>query len=215
MASETVGPNIYIIGAQCTGKTTLVAGLEAHFTKRHSEPSAPTARPPAIISEVARSVLKEHVLSAADVRSPERSLALQRLILQAQAEAERRAVQDGAAWFIADRSGVDPIVYAERYVGQGAAQTLVDSAEWSELKERMAAAIVVVCQPSLHWLTDDGVRAMPDDPEDWMRFHDMFCSFLGRVGLPYMVLPSALQPLDDRVQFVLSAWEETRKRSRS
>ncbi|KAH6632294.1 hypothetical protein F5144DRAFT_247359 [Chaetomium tenue] len=134
-------PNIYIVGAQCTGKTTLVNNLRAHFYQSHfphnsnsnsehdndnnnnnnkknnknsnndddnnnnanknninppphppSPPPSPPSPPPAIITEVARTVLAIHHFTAQDVRIPARSLALQRLILEAQAAAEERAL---------------------------------------------------------------------------------------------------------------------------
>ncbi|KAG7287376.1 hypothetical protein NEMBOFW57_006887 [Staphylotrichum longicolle] len=126
-------------------------------------PYAPT---PSVITEVARTVLRARAFTAADVRIPARSLALQRLILQAQAAAERDALnssekEEEAGWFISDRSGADPIAYALRYVGADAARGLVQSAEWAELKGRMAEGLVVVCEAGQEvagWLRDDGVR---------------------------------------------------------
>lgn len=72
-------PNIYIVGAQCTGKTTLVNNLHTFFTS-HPNPN-PYAPTPSVITEVARTVLRARAFTAADVRIPARSLALQRLIL--------------------------------------------------------------------------------------------------------------------------------------
>ncbi|KAK1834908.1 P-loop containing nucleoside triphosphate hydrolase [Podospora conica] len=196
--------NVYIVGAQCTGKTTLVNRLDQHF---HGDP--PPAGPPAIIKEVARTVLVKHNFTADDITSSqERCLLLQRLILEAQAKAEREVLQAGAAaWFISDRSGVDPIAYASQHVGEGAAEVLMGSSDWLELRERMQGSLIVVCEAGASWLTDDGVRLMPASMEEWKAFHELFCRMLGRMGLEFVVLPSTVVDLGDRVDFVLRKME--------
>ncbi|KAK3294347.1 uncharacterized protein B0H64DRAFT_433528 [Chaetomium fimeti] len=265
-------PNIYIVGAQCTGKTTLVNNLRAHFqgdlsmtnpSSSSSPPPPPPAStppatmppatmpppaitpPPTIITEVARGVLATHRFSARDVRIPARSLALQRLILQAQAVAEARAVGlrmtaeeaclvmtggtggtggvapgavptgtgggGGPGWFVSDRSGADPIAYALRYAGPEAGRELAGTAAWAELRARMRASLVVVCEAGLAaagWLRDDGVRLMPEDVEEWVGFHGVFCRFLEAEGVPYEVLDARVGGHEERVRFVLERWRE-------
>ncbi|KAH6634870.1 hypothetical protein B0J18DRAFT_32817 [Chaetomium sp. MPI-SDFR-AT-0129] len=228
--------SIYIVGAQCTGKTTLVNNLQAYFAN-----AIPSALPPAIVTEVARTVLQAHNFTARDVRIPARSLELQRLILQAQAVAERAALtpttavrtpsassetqsgveaaaatqterEAGPGWFISDRSGADPIAYATRYVGSDAAQDLINYSEWSgELRDRMRASVVVVCEASgaaAGWLTDDGVRLMPHDFGEWVGFHEMFCEFLKGQGIGYHLLKAEIGGHQDRVEFVVQKWRE-------
>jgi predicted AAA+ superfamily ATPase len=93
-------PNIFIIGAQCTGKTTVVRALEEHFSNK-------TLDQPVVISEVARKVIQDTKIYRDDIRSSrERSLALQKAILQAQHKAEFAAAE---RWYISDRSSVDPV----------------------------------------------------------------------------------------------------------
>lgn len=229
-------PNIYIVGAQCTGKTTLVNNLRAYFASAIS-----SALPPATVTEVARTVLQTHHFTARDVRIPARSLELQRLILQGQATAERMALmpmavvgassessdsqsgaeataaaqnkgEAGPVWFISDRSGADPIAYATRYVGSDAAQDLINCSEWSgELRDRMRASVVVVCEASgvaAGWLTDDGVRLMPQDLGEWVGFHDMFCEFLKGQGIEFHVLKADIGGHQGRVNFVVQRWKE-------
>ena len=100
MASDAL-PNIYVIGAPSTGKTTLVSSLQSHF----GAGADPELGAPQVISEVARSVLKKHSFTANDIRSnPNRCLALQKLILDAQVAAERSALAE-KGWFVSDRSG--------------------------------------------------------------------------------------------------------------
>lgn len=156
-----------------------------------------------IITEVARTVLVEHGFTAADITSsPSRALELQRLILEAQVIAERHALQE-AEWFVSDRSGVDPIVYAQKYVSEEAAYTLTKSPAWIELRERMRESVVIVCEAGADWLTDDGVRLMPNNPEEWIEFHVFFCSCMDAWGLKYEVLPCKMVAIEERVGFVL------------
>ncbi|KAK3994423.1 AAA domain-containing protein [Cladorrhinum sp. PSN332] len=195
-------PNIYIVGAQCTGKTTLVNNLRQHFESNPTD----QYRPPIFITEVARSVLKTNSFTALDVVTPSRSLELQQLILDAQTAAERDAFDQ---WFISDRSGADPITYALRYVGDEATDKLVKSKEWQEVRERMKNGVVVVCEANkdaASWLHDDGVRLMPKDILDWMGFHRLFCWFLDSQGIEYVVLPPSIGDHKDRVGYVLECW---------
>ena len=196
--------NIYIVGAQCTGKSTLVAALSAHF----STPS-PTATTPAplILAEVARTVLRQHNFTASDITSsPSKALLFQKLILEAQYSTEKAA---GPRWFISDRSGFDPIVYTKRYVGEEGANSLMRTDVWRELKERMEQSLIVVCEAGADWLIDDGVRLMPEDKADWVAFHNLFCLSLEDAGLEYVVLPHEVEDLAERVNFVLRHWEST------
>lgn len=197
--------NIYIVGAQCTGKTTLIAALSAYFT--NSSPATTTVPTPQILTEVARTVLRQHDFTASDITSsPSKAILMQRLILEAQYTAEKAA---GTRWFISDRSGFDPIVYTKRYVGEEGARDLLRTNIWGELKERMGQSLVVVCEAGADWLMDDGVRLMPEDKEDWVAFHELFCSSLNDAGLEYIVLPCKMKDLDERVHFVLGHWEST------
>jgi hypothetical protein len=76
--------------------------------------------------------MKKHMFDTDEIRSvPDRSLKLQKLILKAQADAEQAALKT-AEWFISDRSAVDPIVYATRYVRPEAAKALIQSPELNE-----------------------------------------------------------------------------------
>src|SRR5688500_8245530 len=83
-------PNIYIVGPQCTGKTTIVNELRGRMVADNLLSS----KEPRIISEVARSILRQNHDMAKDIRSsPDRSLDLQKLIIDGQAEEENRALQ--------------------------------------------------------------------------------------------------------------------------
>lgn len=201
--SETMPQNIYIVGAQCTGKTTLVAALSSHFTCSSISPTTTPA--PLIFTEVARTVLRKHNFIASDITSsPSKALLFQQLILEAQYATEKKA--EASQWFISDRSGFDPIVYTRRYVGEEEARSLTRMEIWGEMKERMGQSLVVVCEAGADWLVDDGVRLMPEDRNDWVAFHELFCESLKDEGLDYVVLPCEVKDLAERVRFVLDRW---------
>ena len=191
--------NIYIVGAQCTGKTTLVTALQEHFKSQKEN-----MREPRIITEVARGVLKEHHFTASDIRSSKiKALQLQRLIIEAQFETERASGDDP---FISDRSGFDPIVYTRKYVSESAAEALMKLEIWQELKTRMTNSLIVVCEAGADWLKDDGVRLMPDDKADWIALHELFCKTLDESHMDCVVLPHTVGGHQERVEFVLSRW---------
>ena len=197
--------NIYVVGAQCTGKTTLVTALSSHFTSTSASSTTPA---PLVFTEVARTVLREHNFTASDIKSsPTKGLLFQRLILEAQYAAETAG--ETSQWFISDRSGFDPIVYARRYVGEEGASSLMRMEVWGKLKERMERSLVIVCEAGADWLVDDGVRLMPEDNKDWVAFHDFFCQSLRDVRLDFDVLPCHIKDLQERVQFVLDRWVGT------
>lgn len=198
-------PNIYIVGAQCTGKTTIINRLKTSLSDTYT---GLEIGPPSFITEVARTVLKQNPIPTEEIRSsPEKSLLLQQLILSAQVRREREALST-STWYVSDRSAIDPIVYATMYVGKEAARRMLDSAEWAEAKDRMARSLVLVCEAGVTWLTDDGVRLMPTDEEDWIALHRLFCQTLDKVGVQYCILPRTVVDLEERVLFVKARWEE-------
>ena len=198
--SPPVPPNIYIIGAQSTGKTTLVSALAAYFASTNE--SFPQPR---ILSEVARSVMRHHNLIAQDITSsPASALKVQSLILEAQVEAETAL---RGHWYISDRSALDPLVYADVYVGKDGREALTQTPSWRTAKGWMKDGVVVVCEAGGEWLIDDGVRLMPDDRVAWCEMHTRFCSTLNDLGISHTVLPSSISQLETRVHFVVQEWK--------
>ena len=196
-------PNIYVIGAQSTGKTTLVSALEKYFEQHNTYLSEPTARPH-IIKEVARSVLRDHHFTADEITaSKPRALQLQRLILKAQSKAERSFGQE---WYITDRSGLDPLAYAHRYVGDEEARQLRQEEAWQDVEKKIRKGLVIMCGVG-EWLVDDGIRLMPESRDDWVKFQSMFWSLLDELGVLYTILPSSVCDLDSRVDFVIEQWQ--------
>ncbi|KAI8935052.1 hypothetical protein NX059_008716 [Plenodomus lindquistii] len=192
--------NIYIIGAQCTGKTTLVNALDNSFKRNPDDQS------PLVIREVARKVLKQRQFTRVDITtSPERALELQQHILTAQHDAETTACSTTSVdWYICDRSGLDPIVYTRCFVGEGAAAEMLSSEVWQELESRMKKGVVILCEAGCDWLTDDGVRLMPKDVEDWMRIDVAFRDLLKIRGIAFSILSRDIVELDDRIKSVYS-----------
>ncbi|KFA68588.1 hypothetical protein S40285_06674 [Stachybotrys chlorohalonatus IBT 40285] len=187
MSSSVNVPSIYIIGPQSKGKTTLVNRLRSEF---HNWFGNTSTDKPRIISEVARTVLVKHKFTAEDIKSsPKRCLTLQILILEAQAAAEREALG-----------------YARKYVSHDTALEIQRHPSWTEVKTRMADSLIIVCESGTSWLTDDGMRLMPDNKEAWMQlFHD-FCGQLDELSLRYSVVPRIMVDLAERAEFVHAEW---------
>jgi nicotinamide riboside kinase len=193
--------NLYIIGPQSTGKTTLVNALEKTF-----EPDADkvTTQQPLVIHEVARTVLKEKGFHRDDITtSPKRAFQLQQHILEAQYNAEITAcASNKSSWFICDRSGLDPIVYTKCFVGPEAVEKLFASDAWRELEVRMKESIVVLCEAGCRWLVDDGVRLMPVDMEEWTRIDAAFRDLLQKRGIGYSIISKDMADIGTRVGYV-------------
>ena len=198
-------PNIYVIGAQSTGKTTLVSALDEYFEQHRTYLSEPVTRPH-IIKEVARSVLREHHFTAGDIAtSKPRALQLQRLILNAQSKAEQSFGQE---WYITDRSGLDPLAYAHQYVGDEEARQLRQEDAWQDVEKRIREGLVIVCGIGGEWLVDDGIRLMPESRDDWVKIQSVFCSLLDELGMQYTILPSSVRNLGSRVDFDIEQWRQ-------
>ena len=195
--------NIFIIGAQCTGKTTIVNALKDHYT-RNTDKDVPE---PTIITEVARTVLKDLEIDRHDIaNSPGKSLQLQSAILKAQYQVETKAKESGS-WYVSDRSGIDPIVYARLFVGEAAAQDLLTSPEWLTLEQNLKSGHVFLCEAGCTWLIDDGTRLMPKDAEQWEQFDQAFRKLLAQREVDYRVIPRDVRPIDERVAIVTKEHE--------
>lgn len=189
---------IYVIGAHCTGKTTLVEAVGAWL--QHNMPQISFTN----IREIARSTLRSHHFNREDVRAGgERCLRLQKLILQSQSEAEGKCKDVDLV--VSDRSGIDPPVCARLYCGPEAVEEMMRNEAWTELRSSMRGGTVVVCEPVEDWLVDDGTRLMPTDKEEWAMTHRLFCETLRQDQIPYVILAAAVTGLDQRVNFVISA----------
>lgn len=194
--------NIFIVGAQCTGKTTLLKALKEYYKDLDTQPG--------IISEVARTVMKQLDMDRNDIEfSPERSLMLQKSIMQAQYKAETELSKDSTGWYISDRSGIDPIVYARMFVGEEAARDLLDLTIWTTLEQNMKAGVVFICEAGASWLFDDGTRLMPKDEEDWNRSDQEFRRLLNARHIDYTVVPRHVVDIADRVGLVVSTHRST------
>ena len=188
---------IYIVGAQCTGKTTLTQAVASRLAGVISVE---------VVSEMARSVLQEHNFTRDDIRQDsKRCMQLQKLILDAQWK--RESELDANCPLVSDRSGIDPLVYASVFAKDEDLNCLSDSSAWKELAHRMRQATVVVCEPVVQWLYDDGTRLMPASLEEWKQLHRCFCHQLDSFSIPSCVLPAHITDLNDRVAFVVDRWQ--------
>ncbi|CZT20855.1 uncharacterized protein RCC_06715 [Ramularia collo-cygni] len=195
--------SIYLVGAPCTGKTTILNALRQQYTANHT--SCDFAQP-AYIIEVARRLLGDLQIDREDIgNSPAKCLKLQEAILQAQYRAELASPQDASSWYISDRSGLDPIVFTQLYVGSAAADKLLASPTWEALELNMKQGLVFLCESGCSWLTDDGVRLMPRDMNEWLRFDQTFEQLLEARGIHYVRIPAIISDVKERVGLVISS----------
>ena len=193
------------MGAPCTGKTTLLKALQSYYADQQKDGLEATK--PAYISEVARKVLIDLGYSREDITgSVDKCLELQKAILQAQYEAEVTLENDQSVqWYISDRSGLDPIVFTQLYVGRPAADTLLASQAWQTLEKKMRKGLIVLCESGCSWLTDDGTRLMPQDLEEWARFDGTFRELFSARNLEYVLVPRDMVDIQARINLVLNA----------
>ncbi|KAE8334423.1 hypothetical protein BDV24DRAFT_172565 [Aspergillus arachidicola] len=192
---------LYIIGAQCTAKTTLIKALLDALSLKHPSLS------PHPITEVARKVLCEFGFTRDDITSdPHRALELQELILKAQFEEETKVTTN--ATVVYDRSAADPIVYAVKYGSPHTQDMLEQCLEWQVLRDRMRDSPVILCPPHQEWLTNDGVRLMAGCWTELADLHFVFIHVLSTNTILFHVIPEELMELQDRVGFVLGLWNE-------
>ena len=132
------------------------------------------------------------------------------LILDAQYKAETTAK---GSWFISDRSGVDAIVYGKCHAGKSGAEKLLSTSAWRYLENTLRKSLIVVCEPVVSWLKEDGLRLMPEDPlaryKNVCMIHQEFCNFLNAAGLPYALLPNTRLELIGRIRCVVREWEKS------
>ncbi|KAE8151412.1 AAA domain-containing protein [Aspergillus avenaceus] len=193
--------NVYFVGAHGTGKTTVLQALRKHLTTHLiTEMYGHETEYPNFIEEVVREVMQRDGYTGEHVKMPSVGLELQKRTLMAQFKAEQ-ALE--TKWFISDRSGIDPIIYARVFQGEQAAEELTRLSEWHVLRERMRHALVIVFEPgNERWLEVDGVRVICKDLEEWRAIGTAFCQALEDHGIQFAIMPRDLEDLNQRVLFV-------------
>ena len=193
--------SIYIIGAQCTGKTTLVEDTASRLRELEPQPSF------TVVKELARDILKSANVSRKDIRAgSEKGMGFQRLVLEAQLDEELD--RDDCGFIVSDRCGIDPIAYARLYGPPQVAEELLASSQWVLLRDRLRRGLVIVCEPVPDWLYDDGVRLMPADNEEWYELHRVFLDLLQQCEIAFEVLPLTRTSREERTAFVLDLWNK-------
>ncbi|KAF7920908.1 hypothetical protein EAE99_007760 [Botrytis elliptica] len=197
-------PNIYLIGPQCTGKTTLLETLRTHYAiDANREFESQCAERPVIIEEVVRRVMRCQGFNIQDLRNVERGFELQQCVLLEQYNSEKKVQCE---WYISDRSGLDALVYAKAYIGVTAVKKLEDTEEWNRLKKRMQDALVVFCEAgNASWLSEDEVRMKYSNIAAWERLNNEFHAMLIEHHIEYITLPKHVTDLQDRVALIKNA----------
>jgi nicotinamide riboside kinase len=188
--------NVYIIGPQSTGKTTLVKALVDCLGG-----NVP------VIQEVARNVMREKGYSRIDVDSndDERKFGLQCDIFNAQVEKELVLTQAGTP-FVSDRSAVDPLIYLLHYSGRETTNRITSKDEWRKVRDRYAdtnQSLIVLLSPVREFLIDDDVRYMSKSLNDWHLLAADFRLFLAEEEIPFIEIGKDVLDIKDRVAHVI------------
>ncbi|KAF2759854.1 hypothetical protein EJ05DRAFT_526550 [Pseudovirgaria hyperparasitica] len=198
-------PNIYLIGAQCTGKTTLLAALQAFFSdpNNRTRSEAGAFDPPAIIPEVVREVMELEGFSASDIKDTRWQI-LQRLTLEAQCLAEEKLTDQ---WYISDRSGLDPIIYAQLQETNDA-QAMKESASWAASQQRMKNSLVILCEAgNPDWFKLDTARISHSESHNWHNMHTRYITLLEETDIKFFLLEKSITKIGERVNFVIRKFE--------
>ncbi|KAF5858539.1 hypothetical protein ETB97_004282 [Aspergillus alliaceus] len=193
--------NIYIVGAHCTGKTTLLEALKDHLSGSVvAEIFGGDTDRPIFIDEVAREVMAKDRFRVGDIKKKTEGFELQKCVLLSQYQAEK-ALED--RWFVSDRSGIDPIIYTEFFLGCPAAERLVELPEWSVLRDGMRKGLVIVCLThNDSWVSSDRVRVKCKDQSEWKALGDAFLNGLQQHGIAFTAIPQGMDDIGERVHFV-------------
>src|SRR5271170_5576290 len=189
--------NVYIIGPQSTGKTTMVKALVERL-----KGDVP------VIQEIARHVMKEKGYSRIDVDSTdlERRFAMQNDIFHAQLEKEDSYLESGTN-FVSDRSAIDPLVYLMHYSGTNMADKIISRVEWQKVRERygdMKESLVVLLLPVEEFLIDDDIRYMAKSIQDWHSLAASFQRFLHEQDISAIEFGEECRNIGNRVERVLT-----------
>ncbi|KAK0247363.1 hypothetical protein B0A54_17522 [Friedmanniomyces endolithicus] len=186
--------NIFIVGPQCAGKTTLIQALEQLF------PLPGVADEPVmVINEVVRDVMSANGFSSHDIGSDKWDQ-LQALTLEAQCHAEEAL---NGRWFVSDRSGIDPIIYAQ--LGRQSKQKLLDTKHWKASRQRMQDGLVIMCEAgNLSWLSSDAVRLNYTDSVEWEALNKHFIKLLEQEHIRFVVLQKDVVCMKERLDFVVA-----------
>lgn len=172
---------IVVSGPECTGKTTLAAGLAAHF-------AAPW------LDEAARSYATErasqgHALTAADVEP----------IAKRHIATEDAARASSPSLVFLDADLLSTVAYARHYYGA--------SSRWLESEARARTGdLYLLCAPDIPW-TPDGIRDRPDNREEMF---DLFAHVLDEFGAHVRVVRGLGDTRFDTAERAVSALLGTR-----
>lgn len=230
------GPDIYLVGVAGPAKTALAKDLDMYFLKgsESGDDAEIPWYPPDLISKAADKILGEQKnrIASSQTRPIEPYIvrAIQNSILLAQHSAEREALSmGGLSWLVCDGSGVEPIVYLERYAPDETpgARGLADTEVWLELRDQMRESLVVVTEElvgsseAARWRSEalgtdedrSGLSGLAEDLKDLAGFHGAVREFLERQGIGFVVFPAELKGSRDAVMWVVETWKEKKATS--
>jgi nicotinamide riboside kinase len=180
--------SVFLVGASSTGKTTLCRAL-AQETSMH------------LVVEIARTVMKEKGFTRNDVAT----FAMQEAIFDAQVTTQKAALEKHRS-IIADRSAIDPIVYAvlnssSPEDSQFRLSTLMAKiSNDHKVLEQYRRSLFVLLLPVPAFVHDDGIRSLDMASEVTEKFREI----LRILRIPFKEIGQETIRLGSRVDQLLS-----------
>ncbi|XP_071943068.1 uncharacterized protein [Antedon mediterranea] len=194
---------VYLCGAHSTGKTTLLGDVCKELPEIKKE------------AEIARQVLEgmslEDRRTAIDFRNqPEKCEKFLRLVLESQCEVDRKNAlnEDLIEGYIADRAGIDPLVYAASYLGDKVKDSLLSLPVTQECIKRYKNdknALIFVVHPHKECMKEDGIRPTPVWNE-LTRYTEILTQLLDHLQINY--IPITVLDRTERCQIVVNQIQE-------
>lgn len=184
---------IYILGGPHSGKSEVISKVIEHFVR------VVPFHPVDVVRDVLKDLTQEIGIASEDIRkwiNQDRLFAKQ--FLARQAEAEHRS--EGTLC-IADSAGIDPLVYSLLYGDIEDTEELTALADWVYLLERMAHALVFICEPSGEWSKIKNL--IMGSKKDSFYMHEAYCQMLTECRIAYHVLPASLNT-QQRIEKIIS-----------
>lgn len=189
---------IFLCGAHSTGKTTLLREVQKEIPSLQS------------LSEVARELMTKMNINRDDLEIPEKRVQFQRKLIRLQCKKEEELDQKGDD-FISDRSAIDGVVYARKYVGQKLEEELLATPAAKKcLDNYRNRSLIFIVEPHEKCMVDDHIRKVPQSLEELQDFTQIMRNILDSQGVPYTLISEL--DLRKRVQFVSEAYNNYKRK---
>eukprot|EP01130_Rhizamoeba_saxonica_P007674 TRINITY_DN310_c0_g2_i3.p1 TRINITY_DN310_c0_g2~~TRINITY_DN310_c0_g2_i3.p1 ORF type:complete len:645 (+),score=105.68 TRINITY_DN310_c0_g2_i3:1230-3164(+) len=183
---------MYIIGAHCVGKTTLLN----YFVNQQP-------RQVHHIKEVARNLLSKSKINKKDLQDDDVFFSFQQQLFERQNICEKERMHRS---FVSDRCCLDPLVYTrEKSEEKYNLFCEKNKAQLEQIKDRYRKqnTHLVIIKPNPNIVKDDGVR-LNADIEHMNQVHECYTDTLEELGIEYDIIHA--EPLEERYSIICDIW---------